>query len=81
MRDHIAEFIERYYNPKRLHSALGYRSPEEFEQQAEPVEALTAATIRFFAKTEGDSSTGMLGEGAQTPPLPQTPSLLGESAR
>ena len=81
LRAHIAEFIERYYNPKRLHSALGYRSPEEFEQQAEPVEALTAATVRFFAKTEGDSSTGMLGEGAQTPPLPQTPSLLGESTR
>ena len=81
LRDHIAEFIERYYNPKRLHSALGYRSPEEFEQQAEPVDALTAATVRFFAKTEGDSSTGMLGEGAQTPPLPQTPSLLGESTR
>ena len=28
LRDHIEEFIERYQ--KRLHSALGYRSPEEF---------------------------------------------------
>ena len=28
------EFIERYYNRCRLHSALGYRPPEEFEQVA-----------------------------------------------
>ena len=31
----IEEFIERYYNRCRLHSALGYRSPEEFEKQSE----------------------------------------------
>ena len=30
----IAEYIERFYNRQRLHQALGYRSPEEFEQQA-----------------------------------------------
>src|SRR3954464_10762789 len=29
LRSNIEEFIERYYNQKRLHSALGYRSPEE----------------------------------------------------
>jgi transposase InsO family protein len=34
LRDHIEEFIERYYNRCRLHSALGYRPPEEFEQIA-----------------------------------------------
>lgn len=30
----IAEYIERFYNRERLHQALGYRSPEEFERQA-----------------------------------------------
>ena len=35
LRSNIEEFIERYYNRQRLHSALGYRSPEEFEQQIE----------------------------------------------
>jgi putative transposase len=33
LRTNIEEFIEEYYNRQRLHSALGYRSPEEFEQQ------------------------------------------------
>lgn len=34
LRAHVAEFIEEYYNRSRLHSALGYRPPEEFEQAA-----------------------------------------------
>jgi putative transposase len=32
LRLHIAEFIERYYNQKQLHSALGYLPPAEFER-------------------------------------------------
>jgi transposase InsO family protein len=31
---HVEEFIENYYNRLRLHSALGYRTPEEFEHDA-----------------------------------------------
>jgi transposase InsO family protein len=51
MRVNIQEFIEQYYNRLRLHSALGYRSPEEFEgQQGVPtvIETATSATLVFF---------------------------------
>jgi len=29
---HIGHFLEQYYNRQRLHSALNYRSPEQFER-------------------------------------------------
>jgi transposase InsO family protein len=51
MRVNIEEFIEQYYNRQRLHSALGYRSPEEFEQQnGLPMveEKAASASLVFF---------------------------------
>ena len=51
LRAHIEEFIDRYYNRIRLHSALGYRPPEEFEQAAAqpgPTGGLRRSKHEFF---------------------------------
>src|SRR5438128_4385759 len=54
LRANIEEFIEEYYNRQRLHSALGYRSPEEFEQRSKSLEVDSrSATMEFFENTCG----------------------------
>jgi transposase InsO family protein len=47
---HIAEFLEQYYNRRRRHSALGYRSPESFEQTLRPQPP--AVQMSFFRHEE-----------------------------
>jgi len=80
LRTNIEEFIEKYYNQQRLHSALGYCSPEEFEQQAKHLDTMTqsrSASVEFFRRAE-KASTGMLGKGTPSRPLPQTPTPARE---
>ena len=33
-RTDVFDYIERFHNPRRRHSTLGYLSPVEFEEQA-----------------------------------------------
>ncbi len=69
LRTNIEEFMEEYYNRQRLHSALGYRSPEEFEQKTECQAESRSATMEFFENKENNkkNSKGLLGKGTQMP--------------
>jgi transposase InsO family protein len=68
LRSRVAEFIERYYNRARLHSGLGYRTPEEYERQAGQG-SVGAAQMSFFRHGEvfrSDGEEGKAREQAQT---------------
>jgi transposase InsO family protein len=43
LRESVAEFLEVYYNRQRLHSALGYQTPIEFEEQTMSAKAAVAS--------------------------------------
>ncbi len=48
LRANMAAFIEQYDNRDRLHAALGYHSPDEFEQVARSATTAIGATMRLF---------------------------------
>ena len=58
LRANIKDFVERYYSRCRLHSALGYRSPEDFERAAGTKAACAEATMSVFRHPEIYRSDG-----------------------
>jgi hypothetical protein len=57
LRANIEEFIEEYYNPQRLHSAIEASSPAESR----------GATMVFFENKDNDRkiSKGLMGKGVK----------------
>jgi putative transposase len=69
LRENLAAFIDLYYNRIRLHSALGYRPPEEFELAAGPETVSQGATMSFFRHREiyqSDAASNAKGKPAET---------------
>lgn len=65
LRRNMERFIEQYYNRLRLHSALGYRPPEEFEHVAVSEKTSGAATMEYFRPAAEFRSEGVI-EGRKT---------------
>jgi putative transposase len=70
LRQNLEEFIDRYYNRVRLHSALAYQPPEEFEQALVSPNRAAAATMSFFRHGEDyrPDAASVIGSGPQTTP-------------
>jgi transposase InsO family protein len=74
LRQNLEEFIERYYNSVRLHSSIGYQSPDEFEQSLVLTSSAVAATMSFFRHGEDyrPDAANKIGSDPQA-----TPAIIG----
>ena len=52
LRTNVASFVDQYYNRQRLHSALGYQTPEQFEATLTPAAATAGETGLSFMRHE-----------------------------
>jgi hypothetical protein len=53
----VFSYIEAFYNPRRRHSALGYRSPVEYENMTQEAPANAAAAQRQGVNGNGAAPT------------------------
>lgn len=56
LRRKLAGYIHHFYNQKRLHSALGYRSPLEYELREEIMATAKEQLAQILAQQPDDSS-------------------------
>lgn len=59
LRTNIAAFIDQYYNGTRLHSALGYQPPDEFERGLASGTPSAAARMQFVRPEEESTQEEM----------------------
>jgi putative transposase len=73
LRAHVEEFIERYYNQQRLHSALGYCTPDEFERKpaAPQRQSYTLRQLCSGRENRKIFRQGCWGKGLKRRPFPR----------
>jgi transposase InsO family protein len=59
LRKNVSKFVDVYYNTQRLHSALGYETPEQFEATFARADAEGHAEMSFLRHPEIYQSDGM----------------------
>jgi transposase InsO family protein len=83
LRGQVAEFLDQYYNRARLHSALGYRTPEEYERQlghsSPGAPKMSFLRHEEVFRSDGDKNKTGAKAATQTPALAADPHRLDET--